>query len=64
MLPRSGRGVRREVRNKAENAFRNGNRNNVALRRLQKSTENYLKEEGFLNVHLAVYDTVIAKRKK
>ena len=61
---RSGRGVRREVRNKAENAFRNGNRNNVALRRLQKSTENYLKEEGFLNVHLAVYDTVIAKRKK
>lgn len=61
---RSGRGVKREVQNKAENAFRNGNRNNVALRRLQKSTENYLKEEGFLNAHLAVYDTVIAKRKK
>lgn len=61
---RSGRSVKKQVRNNAENAFRNGNRNNVALRRLQKSTENYLKEEGFLSAHLAVSDTVIAKRKK
>ncbi len=61
---RSGRSVKQEVRNNAENAFRNGNRNNVALRRLQKSTESYLKEEGFLNANLTVYDTVVAKRKK
>lgn len=61
---RSGRGVKRQVRDNEENAFRNGNRNNVALRRLQKTTENYLKEEGFLSAHLTVSDTVVAKRNK
>ncbi|MBN1601776.1 MAG: BamA/TamA family outer membrane protein [Chitinispirillaceae bacterium] len=58
-----GRGLSRKVRQRAVEAFRNGNKNNSALRRSEKATALLLKNEGFLNSKTRVFDTTIIKRK-